>query len=78
MRLKKDILLLLLLGLGNPMTYASGKAVMITDNSQTINQNIDEARLKELQEFRKKYKLAEPKASASELKGAQMALKMLH
>ena len=59
------------------MTYASGKAVMITDNSQTINQNIDEARLKELQEFRKKYKLAEPKASASELKGAQMALKML-
>ena len=77
MRLKKDILLLLLLGLGNPMTYASGKAVMITDNSQTINQNIDEARLKELQEFRKKYKLAEPKASASELKGAQMALKML-
>ena len=77
MRLKKDILLLLLLGLGNPMTYASGKAVMLTDNSQTINQNIDEARLKELQEFRKKYKLAEPKASASELKGAQMALKML-
>ena len=77
MRLKKDILFLLLLGLGNPMTYASGKAVMITDNSQTINQNIDEARLKELQEFRKKYKLAEPKASASELKGAQMALKML-
>lgn len=77
MRLKKDILFLLLLGLGNPMTYASGKVVMITDNSQTINQNIDEARLKELQEFRKKYKLAEPKASASELKGAQMALKML-
>ena len=77
MRLKKDILFLLLLGLGNPMTYASGKAVMITDNSQTVNQNIDEARLKELQEFRKKYKLTEPKASASELKGAQMALKML-
>lgn len=77
MRLKKDILFLLLLGLGNPTTYASGKAVMITYNSQTINQNIDEARLKELQEFRKKYKLAEPKASASELKGAQMALKML-
>lgn len=77
MRLRKDIVFLLLLGIGSPMTYASGKAVMRTDNSQTVNQNIDEVKLKELQEFRKKYKLSEPKASESELKAAQMALKML-
>ena len=34
-------------------------------------------KLRELQDFRKKYKLSDPKASNNELKSAQMALKML-
>ena len=42
-----------------------------------MNQDADATKLKELAEFRKKYKFPEPKASESELKAAQMGLKML-
>ena len=77
MRIKKNLVFLLLLGMGAPVAYASGEPLADAGLVQAVSQNIDEVKLKELQEFRKKYKLAEPKASASELKGAQMALKML-
>lgn len=77
MRMKRNLVFLLLLGAGSPMTYASGGNLISIDNIQSVNQNVDEVKLNELQEFRKKYKLAEPKASESELKSAQMALKML-
>lgn len=75
--MKRNLVFLLLLGAGSPMTYASGGNLISIDNIQSVNQNVDEVKLNELQEFRKKYKLAEPKASESELKSAQMALKML-
>lgn len=77
MNLKRNIGFLLLIGAVLPNAYAIADMTPETKNVQTITQSIDEAKLKELQEFRKKYKLAEPKASASELKSAQMALKML-
>lgn len=77
MNLKRNIGFLLLFGAVLPNTYANVGMTPETENIQTIAQNIDEVKLKELQEFRKKYKLAEPKASESELKSAQMALKML-
>ena len=77
MNLKRNIGFLLLIGAVLPNAYANVDVTPETKNVQTITQSIDEAKLKELQEFRKKYKLAEPKASASELKSAQMALKML-
>lgn len=77
MRMKRNLVFLLFLGAGSPMTYASGGNLVSIDNIQSVNQNVDEVKLNELQEFRKKYKLAEPKASESELKSAQMALKML-
>ena len=77
MNLKRNIGLLLLFGAVLPNAYANVGVTPETNDVQTITQSIDEAKLKELQEFRKKYKLAEPKASASELKSAQMALKML-
>lgn len=77
MRMKRNLVFLLLLGAGSPMTYASGGNLISIDNIQSVNQNVDEVKLNELQEFRKKYKLAEPKASESELKSAQIALKML-
>lgn len=75
--MKRNLVFLLFLGAGSPMTYASGGNLVSIDNIQSVNQNVDEVKLNELQEFRKKYKLAEPKASESELKSAQMALKML-
>ena len=75
MNLKRNIGFLLLIGAVLPNAYAN--VAPETNDVQTITQSIDEAKLKELQEFRKKYKLAEPKASANELKSAQMALKML-
>ena len=77
MNLKRNIGILLLFGAVLPNAYANVGVTPETNDVQTITQSIDEAKLKELQEFRKKYKLAEPKASASELKSAQMALKML-
>ncbi len=77
MNLKRNIGFLLLIGAVLPNAYAIADMTPETKNVQTITQSIDEAKLKELQEFRKKYKLAEPKASANELKSAQMALKML-
>ena len=77
MNLKRNIGFLLLFGAVLPNTYANVGMTPETENVQTIAQNIDEVKLKELQEFRKKYKLAEPKASESELKSAQMALKKL-
>ena len=77
MNLKRNFGFLLLFGAVLPNTYANVGMTPETENVQTIAQNIDEVKLKELQEFRKKYKLAEPKASESELKSAQMALKML-
>lgn len=77
MKLKRNIGILLLFGAVLPNAYANVGVTPETNDVQTITQSIDEAKLKELQEFRKKYKLAEPKASASELKSAQMALKML-
>ena len=77
MNLKRNFGFLLLMGAVLPNTYANVGMTPETENVQTIAQNIDEVKLKELQEFRKKYKLAEPKASESELKSAQMALKML-
>lgn len=54
-------------------------ASMTTDAAvqQTVNQDADATKLKRLAEFRKKYKFPEPKASESELKAAQMGLKML-
>ena len=75
MNLKRNIGFLLLIGAVLPNAYAIADMTPETKNVQTITQSIDEAKLKELQEFRKKYKLAEPKASANELKSAQMALK---
>lgn len=60
-----------------PVCYSPVMAIPVTENVQSVEQNTDEVKLKELQEFRKKYKLADPKASANELKSAQMALKML-
>lgn len=73
----KRNLVFVLLGLGVSTAHASYLFTNNMENVQTVNQSVDEVKLKELQEFRKKYKLAEPKASASELKSAQMALKML-
>ena len=77
MNLKRNFGFLLLMGAVLPNAYANVGMTPETENVQTIAQNIDEVKLKELQEFRKKYKLADPKASESELKTAQMALKML-
>lgn len=77
MNLKRNFGFLLLMGAVLPNAYANVGMTPETENVQTIAQDIDELKLKELQEFRKKYKLADPKASESELKSAQMALKML-
>ena len=77
MNLKRNLGFLLLMGAVLPNAYANVGMTPETENVQTIAQNTDEVKLKELQEFRKKYKLADPKASESELKAAQMALKML-
>ena len=60
-----------------PVCYSPVMAIPVTEYVQSVEQNTDEVKLKELQEFRKKYKLADPKASTNELKSAQMALKML-
>ena len=76
MRIKRNLVSVLFLGLGVSSIHASC-FFSETGNVQVVNQNVDEVKLKELQEFRKKYKLADPKASANELKSAQMALKML-
>lgn len=77
MKLKRNIIFTFLLGAGMPVCYSPVMAIPVTENVQSVEQNTDEVKLKELQEFRKKYKLADPKASANELKSAQMALKML-
>lgn len=77
MDMKKSLYVLLLMGGMTPAVYAAGSGM--NDNSvvQAVNQNTDETKLKELEELRKKYPFPEPKASESELKVAQMAVKML-
>lgn len=77
MKIRRNISLLFLFGTGLSAVSAAEVTFANMESVQTVNQNVDEVKLKELQEFRKKYKLAEPKASANELKSAQMALKML-
>ena len=61
-----------------PAVHAAGNITTDAAVQQTVNQDVDEMKLKELAEFRKKYKFPEPKASESELKAAQMGLKILY
>lgn len=77
MNLKRNIGFLFLMGMMTSNVYADFAITSSKGSVQTVDQSVDEVRLKELQDFRKKYKLADPKASAAELKNAQMALKML-
>ena len=77
MDMKKSLYVLLLMGGMTPAVYAAGSGMKGNSVVQTVNQNTDETKLKELEEFRKKYPFPEPKASESELKAAQMAVKML-
>ena len=77
MNLTRNLCLFFLCGVCAPAVYAAGSIMEEAVTLQTVNQNTDETKLKELQEFRKKYKLANPKASENELKSTQMAVKML-
>ena len=77
MNLTRNLYLLFLCGMCTPVVHAAGNMTTDAAVQQTVNQNTDETKLKELAEFRKKYKFPEPKASESELKSAQMGLKML-
>ncbi len=77
MDMKKSLYVLLLMGGMTPAVCAAGSGMKGNSVVQTVNQNTDETKLKELEELRKKYPFPEPKASESELKAAQMAVKML-
>lgn len=77
MKLKRNIIFTILLGAGMTAAYLPAMAMVDMENVQSAQQSIDEVKLRELQDFRKKYKLSDPKASNNELKSAQMALKML-
>lgn len=77
MKLKRNIIFTVLFGVGMTTAYSPAMAMADKENVQSAQQSIDEVKLRELQDFRKKYKLSEPKASNNELKSAQMALKML-
>ena len=77
MNLTRNLYLLFLCGMCIPAVYAAGNITADETVQQTVNQDANETKLKELAEFRKKYKFPEPKASESELKSAQMGLKML-
>lgn len=77
MNLTRNLYLLFLCGMCTPAVHAAGNMTTDAAVQQTVNQDADETKLKELAEFRKKYKFPEPKASESELKSAQMGLKML-
>ena len=55
MNLKKNLGFLLLMGVVSPNLHASGIIAADMENVQIVNQNVDEVKLKELQEFRKKY-----------------------
>ena len=77
MKLKRNILFTVLFGVGMTTAYSPAMAMADQENVQPAQPSIDEVKLRELQDFRKKYKLSDPKASNNELKSAQMALKML-
>lgn len=77
MNLTRNLCLFFLCGFCTPTIYAAGNRIIEEAMPQTVNQHVDEVKLHELQEFRKKYKLANPKASENELKSTQMAVKML-
>lgn len=77
MNLTRNLYLLFLCGMCTPAVHAAGNMTTDAAVQQTVNQDANETKLKELAEFRKKYKFPEPKASESELKAAQMGLKML-
>lgn len=68
MNLKRNIGFLFLMGMMTSNVYADFAITSSKGSVQTVDQSVDEVRLKELQDFRKKYKLADPKASAAELK----------
>ena len=74
MNLTQNLYLLFLCGMCTPAVHAAGNMTTDAAVQQTVNQDADETKLKELAEFRKKYKFPEPKASESELKSAQMGL----
>ena len=77
MNLTRNLYYFFLCGMCTPAVHAAGNMTTDAAVQQTVNQDADETKLKELAEFRKKYKFPEPKASESELKSAQMGLKML-
>ena len=77
MNLTRNLYLLFLCGMCTPAVHAASNMTADAAVQQTVNQNADETKLNELQEFRKKYKLANPKASENELKSTQRAVKML-
>lgn len=77
MNLTRNLYLLFLCGMCTPAVHAVGNMTTDAAVQQTVNQDADATKLKELAEFRKKYKFPEPKASENELKAAQMGLKML-
>lgn len=77
MDMKRNLYVLLLMGSMSPAVYAAANCMNSNAVVQAVDQNTDETKLKELEEFRKKYKFPEPKASENELKAAQMTVKML-
>lgn len=77
MDMKRNLYVLLLMGSMAPAVYAAANCMKTNAVVQAVDQNTDETKLKELEEFRKKYKFPEPKASENELKAAQMTVKML-
>ena len=68
MNLTRNLYLLFLCGMCTPAVHAAGNMTTDVAVQQTVNQDADATKLKELAEFRKKYKFPEPKASESELK----------
>ena len=62
MNLTRNLYLLFLCGMCTPAVHAASNMTADAAVQQTVNQNADETKLNELQEFRKKYKLANPKA----------------
>lgn len=53
MKLKRNIIFALLFGVGLPVYYSPVMATSVTENVQSVDQTIDEVKLKELKDFRK-------------------------
>lgn len=77
MNIRKNLFVWCLWGGVAPLVHVAANPMMETAVMQAVGQTVEDSQLKDLQNFRKQYKPAAPKATENELSSTQTAMKLL-